>query len=71
MARINQVWRHNNGFWTYPDSGKVLEEVGLFSIAHYVQVRRQTVAKYVVGREIFRNCVDGQRRSGPCSYHHH
>ena len=36
-----------DGSWLYPNSKEVLEEVGLFSIAHYVGVRRQTIANYI------------------------
>ena len=36
-----------DGSWLYPNSKEVLEEVGLFSITHYVGVRRQTIAKHI------------------------
>ena len=39
--------REPNGSWSYPTSKEVLEEVGLFSITHYVGVRRQTITKHI------------------------
>ena len=48
----------------YPKSVDVLEEVGLFTISHYVQVRRQTIAKYIVDRPILSFCMEGERRRG-------
>ena len=39
--------REPDGSWLYPNSKEVLEEVGLFSITHYVGVRRQTIAKHI------------------------
>jgi hypothetical protein len=35
--------RNKNGSWTYPRSDAVLKAVGLKPIAHYLDVRRQTV----------------------------
>ena len=53
MARRHKPRRNSRtGKWTYPKLVDVLEEVGLFSISHYVQVRRQTIAKYIVDRPI-------------------
>ena len=43
---------------------QALEEVGLHTIEHYVQVRRQTIAAYIVDRTIFELCMDGRRRQG-------
>ncbi len=37
-----------DGSWTYPHSEEVLEAVGMKSIAHYLDVRRQTVANFIV-----------------------
>ncbi|EJK76362.1 hypothetical protein THAOC_01878, partial [Thalassiosira oceanica] len=42
----------------------VYEEVGLFPIRHYIEVRRQTVAAYIVNRPIFDRCVDAKRPRG-------
>ena len=43
----------------------MLEEVGLFTISHYVQVRRHTIAKYIVDRPILSFCMEGgEKRRG-------
>ena len=48
-----------DGTWTYPNSAEVLDEVGLKTIAHYIGVRRQHIASYIVDKPIFQSCVDG------------
>jgi hypothetical protein len=37
-----------DGSWLYPRSKDVLEAASLHSIAHYMDVRRQTVANFIV-----------------------
>ncbi len=37
-----------DGTWEYPNSAAVLDEVGLKTIAHYISVRRQHIASYIV-----------------------
>jgi hypothetical protein len=53
-----------DGTWTYPNLAAVLDKVGLKTIAHYISVRRQHVASYIVNKPIFQSCVDGVRRRG-------
>ena len=53
-----------DGTWTYPNSAAVLDEVGLKTIAHYIGVRRQHIASYIVNKPIFQTCMDGVRRRG-------
>ena len=43
---------------------EVLDNVGLKTIAHYIGVRRQHIASYIVDKPIFRSCVDGVRKRG-------
>ena len=53
---IRAAWRMSglrpekkpDGSWTYPRSADVLEACGLYTIAHYMDVRRQTVANFIV-----------------------
>ncbi len=40
--------RNVDGSWMYPHSEEVLEAVGMKSIAHYVDVRRQTIANFII-----------------------
>ena len=53
-----------DGTWSYPNSAEVLDEVGLKTIAHYIGVRRQHIASYIVDKPIFQSCVDGVRKRG-------
>jgi hypothetical protein len=50
--------------WTYPNSAAVLDKVRLKTIAHYIGVRRQHIASYIVDKPIFQTFMDGVRRSG-------
>jgi hypothetical protein len=67
MAKEHTPCRGMNDQWTYPPSKKVLEECGMHTIRHYIDVRRETIAKYVVGRTILAECqrADQKRRSVP------
>jgi hypothetical protein len=51
-----------NQQWVYPPSDKVLEECGMHTIQHYIDVRRETIAKYVVGCSIHAECQGADRR---------
>ena len=53
-----------DGTWTYPESDKVLEAVGLHKISHYMEVRRQTIANFIVNQSIFELCWQGERKRG-------
>jgi hypothetical protein len=58
-----------DGTWTYPNSAQVLEDVGLKTIAHYIAVRRQHIANYIINKPIFTRCVDGVRKQGSSNCH--
>ena len=64
MARINKPRSNPDGSWTYPPSELTLEEVALHPIAYYVEVRRQTIAKFIVNPPIFEFCSEGKRKRG-------
>ena len=49
----NKPRQELDGTWTYPPTVDVLEEIGLFPIAHYVQVRQNTIAGFIVYRPTF------------------
>ena len=55
------------GEWVYPPINKVLEEVGIYSIDHYVKKRQNTVADYVTTRPIltFAKNQSGRRAHTP------
>eukprot|EP00957_Ditylum_brightwellii_P141836 10806476-Ditylum_brightwellii.AAC.1 len=68
MARQHKPCRNpHTGKWTYPKLADVFEKVGLYTISHYVQVRRQTIAAYIVDRPILSFCMEGERRHGTSS----
>jgi hypothetical protein len=50
--------------WIYPPSDKVLEECGMHTIQHYIDVRRQMILRYTVDRSIFAECKEVDRRHG-------
>ena len=54
----------NNNIWQYPSSADVLEKAGLHTIEHYIDVRRQTIAAFIVNRPIFELCTEGERKRG-------
>ena len=57
MTSVNKPCRQPDQSWLYPETPAVM-------IAHYVEVGRQTIAKYIVNRPIFDCCVNGKRRRG-------
>ena len=57
-ATVNVPRKLNNNTWVYPKNKDVLEEVGLFTIREYIEMRRQTIANTIVDRPIFKLCLD-------------
>jgi hypothetical protein len=47
-----------DGTWTFPNSAAVLDKVRLKTIAHYIGVRRQHIASYIVDKPIFQTCMN-------------
>ena len=65
MAKEHVHWRGPNlQFLVYPSSEAVLEECGMHTIQHYVDVRSKTIAKYVVGCSILAECQGADHRRG-------
>ena len=56
--------RELDGTWTYPSSEEVLREAGLYTIKAYVEVRRNTILKYIVNHPIFDLCREAGRQRG-------
>jgi hypothetical protein len=50
--------------WLYPRSKDVLEAAGRQTITHYMDMRRQTVANFIVNRPIWELCAGAVRRRG-------
>ena len=59
-----QPCREPDGTWTYQSSEKVLEAAGLHTIQHYVEVRRNTVLKFILDRPIFEFYREASRQRG-------
>jgi hypothetical protein len=64
MAKENIPRKNPNGTWTYPSTADVLEECGLHSMEHYIEVCRKTIARFVVDRPISGLCREGGQRRG-------
>jgi hypothetical protein len=64
MAKKHVPWQGPRQQWVYPPSDKVLEECGMHTIKHYIDVRREAIAKYVVDRSILAECQGADRRRG-------
>jgi hypothetical protein len=47
-----------DGTWTYPNLAAVHDKVGPKPIAHYIGMRRQHIAGYIVDKPIFQSCGD-------------
>ncbi len=62
MANENVPRRGINLQWVYPPTDKVLEECGMHTIQHYIDVQWETIAKYVVGRSIHAECLGADRK---------
>jgi hypothetical protein len=56
--------RKEDGSWTYPHLEDVLKAVALKPIAHYVDVRGQTVANFIVNWPIYELCMGAVRKRG-------
>ncbi len=64
MAKVHVPRWGPNQQWVYPPSEVVLDEWGIHTIGHYIDVRREMIAKYVVGRSILAECQGADRRRG-------
>ncbi len=62
MAKEHKSRKGPNHVWVYPATSNVLKECGMNSIAHYIDVRRETIFRYVVNRPIHDSCTAGERR---------
>jgi hypothetical protein len=63
---MSSLWpeKKPNGSWSYPCLKDVLDAAGLHTIAHYMDVRRQTVANIIVNQPIWELCAGAVRRRG-------
>ncbi len=63
-------WKRPDGTWEYPNSEKVLWNVGLQRMSHYIGMQRQHIANFIVHWPIFPLCLEGVRKRGsaPCQF---
>ena len=52
------------GTWRSPKTKTILAAAGLHTIAHYVQVRRASIMRWVIDRTILEQCRLAERRRG-------
>ena len=64
MTHVHKPRRNPDRSWTYPATEDVMEEAGLYPAAHYVDVRRQTIARFIVNRPIYGFCEGSERQRG-------
>jgi len=64
MAKEHVPRRGPNQQWVYPPSEAVLEKSRMHTIEHYIDVRRETIAKYVVGCSILAECQGADQKRG-------
>ena len=53
-----------DGSWTYPSTEEVLKVAGLHTIAHYIEVRQNTILKFIIDQPIHTLCEDAVRERG-------
>jgi len=55
------------GSWFYPPIEEALEAAGMYTIEHYINVRRNTLVGHIATRPILELCRSAGRRSGSAS----
>jgi hypothetical protein len=55
LAR-NFIRQGEDGEWICPNSEKVLQKVGVFTIEEYIQRRRDTIMEFAKTRKIYEKC---------------
>ena len=53
-----------DGSWSYPDAERVLRKAGLHTINEYIEVRRNTILRFVADRPIYELCKEAERKRG-------
>ncbi len=67
MAKEHKPRKGPNNMWVYPAKEDMLKECGIYTISHYIAVKRETIFCYVVDRPIHDLCTAGERRRGSAS----
>ncbi|KAL9183034.1 hypothetical protein ACHAXT_004821 [Thalassiosira profunda] len=64
MNREHKPRKGDGGEWEYPSTEDALEECGLKTMQEYIDVRRSTVAAWIVDRPIYEACTGAERKRG-------
>ena len=64
MNREHKPRKGDGGEWEYPSTEDALEECGLKTMQEYIDVRRSTVAAWIVDRPIYEACEGAERKRG-------
>jgi hypothetical protein len=64
MAEKHKPKKGPHHKWVYPLSSDALQECGMDTRSHYIDVRRATIFRYVVDRPIYEACKGGEQRRG-------
>ncbi len=64
MAKKHKPKKGPHHGWVYPQSSNVLQECGMATILHYIDVRRATTFRYVVDWPIYEACREEEWRRG-------
>ncbi len=64
MAEKHKPKKGPHHKWVYPRSSNALQECGIATILHYINVRRATIYQCVVDWPISEACREGERRRG-------
>jgi hypothetical protein len=64
MAEKHKPKKGPHHGWTYPQSSNVLQECGMNTIPHYIDIRRATIFRYVLDQPIYKACREGERKRG-------
>jgi hypothetical protein len=64
MAEKHKLKKGPHHEWVYPRSSEALQECGMATILHYINVRRAMIFRYVVDWPIYEVCRGGEWRRG-------
>ena len=64
MAIHNKPRKLVDDTWVYWRSDDVYKEVGLFTIEHYIQKRRNSLSEYAENSDIYKRCVESEAKLG-------
>jgi hypothetical protein len=64
MAEKHNPKKGQHHKWVYPRSSDALQECGMATILHYIDIRRAMIFQYVEDWPIYEACRGGEQRRG-------